>query len=352
MISRFNALHGAILAAGDGGWPHLSLLGTAPDLSPWVEARRAAGERLVVLGEPGAVSACRALLPGGAPMTPVFSPGGLVAALAGDVPVHLMTLQGPRWVRDLAVEARPSVRSATWVGRDDAPAEFEHLVGASDARFGVLGPGSLAVAALAGVGPELLLAEAERMARRCAGPALFENPAYVWAALLGSLADRGVERLTFLLPDPALQPWSDWAARCWAGTTARVVGRSGVQTHRGLSVHSALVGDENLLQLQLAGPRDALVVSVTVDDPGPSVAQPLGLRAWELGRALQARQVRQLTLDGRPVIQLRLPSLQPAWLASLSFLSLHTAVVVALFQDADPLVQPVVDHWRALTGEP
>lgn len=350
-IPKMNAVHAALLAAGDQGWPHTRALSGDPleRAGAWAEARRSAGDRVVVLGEPGAVAAARVLASGLAAQPRwVDAPDALEDALA-DGPAHLLVLDGPPWVRWLAASSAGRCSGLTVAGDEPTPLDgAELLPGPADARFGVLGPAALALALLGGADGQGVLDEARSVARRCAHPALFENPAYLWAALMVAGRESGLERLAFLLPTARLEPWAAWAARAWVSLTSRADTRSGVRVHGGVGAITARLGDEALIQHILAGPRDLLGCAVVVDDGGGASA--LAGERWALSRALLTAQVQQMSRVGRPVIQIRLPSLKPGMIAGLSVLVLHAALAVAIASDLDPLAAPAAAAWRALAS--
>lgn len=347
-----NGVLAAMSALAEQGAP----LGRAPgeellaQVDRWVEARRAEGGPIVVLGEPGAVAAARVL----SSLSP--EPGRLrwldgVDALGAETlaGAHLVVLDGPPWVRWLAQELAGAASGITWVGAEAAPSGAELLPGPADARFGVLGPFALAAAALCGAALAPIVDEISRARTRCAAPALFENPALLFAAVLVAARDHGVERLAFLLPTGRLEPWAAWATRAWPGITTRSESRAGVRVPSGVPCLAVRLGDEALIQHLIGGPHDLLGCAVLLDDDGSRDLE--GRRRWALGRALQNAQFMQLCRDGRPVVQLRLPTLDPGLVAGLSVVCLQAATAVALASDLDPLSAPAAQLWRTLAAE-
>lgn len=363
-LPKINAAHASLVGAGDDGWPHLRCLAEPPlDLvKAWAEARRQAGERIVVVGEPGALAAARALMStappaGEAPIPPISWVDGLDAVdpldadpLGGDRPVHVLALDGPGWVETVVRDLMPGASGLTVAGeRDDhGLGDAERLKGPVDARFGVFGPAALALAALAGVDVDAAMADGLDTARRCSAPGLYNNPAYLWAALLHASRERGIERLQFLVPSARLVPWADWAARAWLSLTSRAETRGGVRVHVGWGATVSRVGDEAMLQHVVDGPRDVMIVALNVERGG--ALSDAAQRRWSLGRELMSAAVQQLSREGRPVVQIRAPSVGAPSVAALSALTLHTALTVAMLQDIDPLATPAVAFWRALVN--
>ncbi len=355
-IPKMNAVYASINALGDQRLPYGRPLGDALSaaLDAWVEARRAEALRVVVLGEPGAVSAARmlsSLAPDPGAITWVDGMDGLEAALGG-APAHLVVLDGPPWVRWLAESLGGRAKGATVVGGELPIAGLEGaetLPGPADAALGVLGPFALAAAALCGAAIAPIVEEAIRARQRCASMALFENPALLFAAVLVAAREHGVERLVFLLPSGRLEPWAAWATRAWSSITTRGAARANVRVPAGVPSIAVRLGDEAMIQHLLGGPHDLLGCALVLDDDG---AQDLeGRRRWGLARSLLTAQFMQLCRDGRPVVQLRVPTLDPAMIAGLSVVCLHAATATALASDIDPLLSPAVQLWRTLATE-
>ena len=355
-LPKINAAHASLVAAGDEGWPHLRSLTEPPleSVHAWVEARRTAGERVVVVGEPGALAAARALMSSGEASHPVLWVDGfdavdpLAGAEKGGAPLHVLALDGPGWVATVVRDLMPFAAGLTVAGERESHGfgPCERLVGPADARFGVFGPAALALAALAGVNIEGALADGLETARRCSAPGLYNNPAYLWAALLHAGRERGIERIQLLVPSARLLPWADWAARAWMSLTSRAETRGGVRVHVGLGATVARLGDEAMLQHVVDGPRDVMIVALNVEQGG--ALDPAAQRRWSLGRELMAAAVQQLSREGRPVLQIRAPSLGAPTTAALAAMTLHTALTLAFIQDIDPLATPAVALWRAL----
>lgn len=349
-ISRINAAHAAIVGAGDAAWPHISALAEGPALAQalrWGAARRAGGEPLVVVGEPSAVGAAMAVL-GDASVRGLDSLDGFAveAAFAGGRPPHLLVLPGPDWVIELADAVADRSSGCTVAGDAHLLSGAESLPPLSNVAFGALGPVAWALAARAGQDVAGLLAEGLRMAQRCSSPALFENPAYLLAATVLACRERGADRLALLLPVARMLPWAAWAERAWGALTARREQRAGVGLLVGTPTFSAMLADEARIAALAGGPNDVVSLALWAEDPGAHWTLRDGQPAWERTRSLHQSQVRLLAHGGRPVVQLRLPALTPGWLVALSFLTLHSALVVAMGGEGDPRVLPGVDLWR------
>lgn len=366
LLPKFAAVHATFVEAGDRGWPHLAALlpGACDAATAWGAARAAAAQRVLVLGEPGAVDASLALSSaagaGAERVSVVTAPDAavLAAALEGPAP-HLLVLDGPTWVRTLSLAIQARCDGITVVPRDgEAGAgwcpEAGLLTGpgGADPRFGVLGPAAFGLLALAGVDVDAVVAEAITVARAAGNPALFENPAYRLAATLLASRERDVHRLALLLPTPRLLGWAAWCGRAWAGLTARVGRESdGVHRHGGVRASALCLGDEVGVQVLVEGAPDALTLALWAESPGLDQAIGSHLSTWEIARRLSAQHVRQLSVAGRPVVQLRLAGLDASSLAGLSVLMLQAGLAMALALDLDPMAMPAALRWRAMTDE-
>lgn len=353
-LAKINAAHAALVAVGDTGWPHLRCLldPRLAELTAWVEERERAGERLIVVGEPGALAAARVLMSAGPRPVTVSWVDGLDAVLPGadGGPAHVLALDGPEWVGTVVRDLAPITSGLTVAGERDEHGlgDAARLRGPVDARFGVFGPAALALALMAGVDVEAALAEGLATARRCGVAGLYENPAYLWAALLHAGRERGLERVQLLLPSGRMSAWGDWAVRAWSSVTSRAETRGGVRVHVGWGATAVRLGDEAALQHVMGGPRDVMVVALNVEQGG--AVDAAGQRRWSLGRELMTAAVQQLSREARPVLQVRSPSLGAPALAALSALTLQTALTLAHLQDIDPLATPAVALWRALVS--
>jgi len=318
----------------------------------WAQARLAAGEEVLVLGEPSAVAAARALEATAPTPGRVRYVDGLDAEAPRGRPVHLLVLDGPPWVRWMARSWAGGFSGITVVGGEPGSPwgpEVQRLEGPADGAFGVLGPAALAAAAVSGASIDAIVAEAARVHARCGARALFENPALLWAAVLRAGRDYGIERLFFLLPSSRLEPWGAWVTRAWASLTSSADSRGDVRVPAGVPTQVATLGDEAILQHLLSGPRDLLGAAIMLDDVG--ARDPEGVTRRALARALMGVAVSQISRDGRPVVQLRLGSLDPPTVAGLSVLALYAALAFALACDVDPLDMPAARRWRELAAD-
>ncbi len=317
---------------------------------------------LLVIGEPGAIAAARLLAEG----TPAEASGRRVwfadgpdaptlSALADRRP-HLVLLDGPDWVRQLGVSLHAVTSGATVFSGDGTERDGWTLpaapridgIGASDARFGVLGAASLALTAAVGGDVDAVMEAAERMADRCAAAALFDNPALNLAAVSWALAlDHRLFEPVFSVDGPRLEAWAAVVARAWGAITSGTPGSAAngdLRRAGGFFPRVTRAGDEAQMARLLDGPSDAWVISVTAEPPPTAEPTP----GAELRARLDQAQHRLLIQGGVPALRLRLGRDDAPTLAGATLLFLHAATALAVLRDVDPLAIPAADRLREL----
>lgn len=349
-LGRLREAHEALRAGAESSkWPHLRVLDdeTVAYARAVAEGLRARGTELAVVGQPGAVAALRALTDALGVASPRWVTGpddALVAAL--DRPeVAWLVLEGPAWADRVAEWAVEQGRAVAVAGPGDheAPPGGWWLSDpvAGDGRFGVLGLAAAVCAAWAGVDVEGLFAGARDMAEACERAALFENPAYTLAlATIFAERDLGATVPAHLVASGRMGAFSEWVARLWGAILCDAVHVEGVVRHSGAVGVPGVVGDEELLQALVLGPRDKLV---TLWDPTEATNGPLAQEAAAQARAFQDL----LERENVPYVRVRLPGLDARSLGAAVFLATHAAVSAAVYLDVDPLGLGAVSAWYA-----
>lgn len=347
-LARLRDVH-AILRTGadEGRWPHLALPSEDVLASAIAVARGFAerGGELAVVGQPGAVAAVRAVVDALGVRRPVWvdSPDDTVLASLDRPDVDWLVLEGPAWADRVAEWAVGQDRRVAVAG----PGEHAAPPGgwwvsdavAGDGRFAPFGPAAAIAASWSGVDVEELHGGARDMRAACERSALFENPAYT-LALATVFAERDLAAAVpvHLVTVGRLHAFAGWITRVWGAITSDAVPGEGVVRHAGAAGVPGVVGDEELLQALLVGPRDKLV---TLWDTTELPAGPL---ASEL--AAQARAVRELLeRENVPYVRVRLPGLDARAAGGAALLAAHAAVTAAVFQDVDPLGLGGVAAW-------
>lgn len=223
-------------------------------------------------------------------------------------------------------------------------------------RFSVLTAVGLLPLAAAGFDVRGLCEGADAMRLRCEEPDPRKNPASLLAAALYAYDRRG-KNVHVLFPyADALRDLGAWYVQLWAESLGKSesVGPTPLAAVGATDQHS-------LLQLLMEGPRDKVVVFVTVGDRG----EPMPIPAWRAeepalgylgGKSLAAlidaeAQGTQAALEaaGRPTLALRMPRIDARAVGELLFLwEAATAIAGPLF-GVDPFDQPGVEASKKIT---
>lgn len=329
-------------------WPHLVL----PDedaLAAVVATAEALRERagtLAVVGQPGALTAMRALvatLAPGAAVRWIGSPDAAGDAALDGPGVAWLCLEGPAWVDRVAEWAvgRDRAVAVAGAGEGEAPPEGWWIADptAGDGRFGGLGMASLLCAAWAGVDVGEVVAGARDVAEICRRPALFENPAYSLAvAGVAIEQSHGLPIPVHLATTSRLLPFVEWVVRMWAAVVAQPVEQGGVRRHLGTIGIAGALGDEELTHALLGGARDKHLVLWEIESAGRGPAtEALATQARVFGH-LWSRQ-------GLPQLRVRIPAVDAASVGGAIVLASHAAVATGLYLERDPLGLEGVATW-------
>ena len=134
-------------------------------------------------------------------------------------------------------------------------------------RFSELCPVGLVAAAVCGIDIRGLLAGAAYMDELTQNENVFENPAYLMAALQVAAMKRGANIHVLMPYADSLKYISDWYAQLWAESLGKRVGNDGATIHAGQTpVKSLGVTDQHSqVQLYTEGPFDKVVTFLSVD---------------------------------------------------------------------------------------
>lgn len=349
-LGRLREVHDAVrLGAEAGRWPHLQL----PDDAQLAAVREIAAElrrrapRLAVVGQPGAIAALRAIIEALGTESPrwVASPDSASLPELDSPDVAWLVLEGPAWADQVAEWAVGQGRVVVMAGEGvhEAPPNGWWISDpvAGDGRFGGLGAAAALCAAWAGVDIEAMHEGARDMVVACERPALFENPSYTFALTTVFLErDLGVTIPAHLATSGRLEAFTHWLVRMWGAVLADSAPVEGVMRHVGAAGVCGVVGDEELIQVLLLGPRDKQVVlwDVTEGETGRGAAE-----ASLQSRALQTL----LDREAIPYLRVRLPGLDARAFGAAMFLAEHAAVAASLFLAVDPLGVAGVSAWYA-----
>ena len=226
-------------------------------------------------------------------------------------------------------------------------------------RYSVLSAVGLLPLAFAGHDIRALLKGAARMAGRCTGSSLEDNPAYMFAALAVEHMRRGCNILVMMPYSSDLYGLALWFAQLWAESLGKrrgtvEVGQTPVAAIGATDQHSQL-------QLYMEGPRDKLIVFITLDDYGCDVPIPpihphipavayLGGKTMAKLIASEARATAAaLAAQGRPSMALRCSRVDPYCVGAVIYLLELATVAAGYMLGVNPLDQPGVELGKQLT---
>lgn len=347
-------------ATAHGLLPHLAL--TADQVSDWMgqgaawrEGGRRAVDRVLVLGEPGAVAAALALLPADASsrVAGIDRPelAAVDLALAGARRPRLLVLHGPAWVLPFAATLAPRFSALTLLSEEPLEpaasaalpeADCRVAPGSCDPRFGVLGAASFLLAGFAGLDPQPLRAalDERRLASRL--QTLKDNPGHRLGALAALLAHAGFAAPVLVVGAPGLDAWARWAAGAWTAIKSRAVPVPGGVAARGGLCPRVRLGDEAAMQGLLEGPRGGFVLVLEQRGEGPEAR-------W--AQALSATLRAQVARQQLPLVAVLVDDPSPATRLALSDFWLQAALVAAALDPVDPLTMNGADAFRELLVE-
>ncbi len=369
-LGRFKGIHGDLESAiTDGLLPHIDVwldeegaIRAQARASAW---QQSAG-RVVVLGTPDAVAAARVLSLLAAPGTgrsrnirwiSSTDPSVVQSAFHPRDGNWLVVLDGPDWVRRMAVGLMDRVVGTTIFVGDGTPedqwtlpgAELVVDAGSADPRFGIMGAAALTLMAVAGNDPKAAQEGVSGAMKACRRTGLFDNPAYRLAALLNTASETLLlDQVVCMLCTPQLQHWAEWLCNAWSAITTFVDDQGSFQVRAGHRPRWIDLANESALERQVSGPANHLTLAFWVDDPGQDVAIGELDTAWLMARELMNQQIHQLVTAGRPVIQVRIPTLAPDAMAELSVLFLHGLLAMVAGRGGDPLAMNAADAFRRM----
>ena len=143
-------------------------------------------------------------------------------------------------------------------------------------RFSELCPVGLLAAAVCGIDIEELLAGAGYMDEICRTHDIWNNPAYMMAALQMKAVEKGCNINVMMPYADSLKYMADWFAQLWAESLGKAVHTDGSAAHTGQTpVKSLGVTDQHSqVQLYTEGPFDKVITFIGVDKYRSTVEIP------------------------------------------------------------------------------
>ena len=232
-------------------------------------------------------------------------------------------------------------------------------------RFSILSAAGLFPVALCGVDIEALLRGAALMDDRCRTDKLKENPGGILASLLYEAHIKHGQKIHVLMPyADRLTSTSEWFQQLWAESLGKHHSMDGEEKATGPTPLVALGARDqhSLLQLFMEGPRDKVVLFVTVEDHGSEVTIPdrhqdlkeelSYLGGHTMGQLLTAEwraTAEALRRAACPNATIHLPAVRADTMGQLLMLLEVTTVIAAELYGVDPLGQPGVELGKRLT---
>ena len=231
-------------------------------------------------------------------------------------------------------------------------------------RFSVLSPVGLLPAAVCGVDLEQLMAGAAAMEQRCRSDRLEENPAGVLATLLHAADQEHGAHIHVLMPYvDRLRALGWWFQQLWAESLGKTLPGNGGPREVGPTPLPAVgaVDQHSQVQLFMDGPRDKVVLFVSLQDAGEPVPIPTlhaeidelaYLGGHTLGELLDAERratTEALRQRGRPSMTIEVPRVDARNVGALVMLFEAATVYAGALYGVDPLDQPGVELGKKLT---
>jgi glucose-6-phosphate isomerase len=230
-------------------------------------------------------------------------------------------------------------------------------------RYGVLSAVGLFPAAAAGIDVAELLRGAAAMDERCSSPSLFENPAYLHAAVCYLAHVARQKNVQVMMPySDALRDFGEWFVQLWGESLGKSLDVDGQPAASGQTPVAAVgaCDQHSKLQFFAEGPDDKLVTFVRVEDHGARLEVPQGYVDLESvgylgGRTLgdllnleqRAAEVALASL-GRMTTVVHVPVVNEFTLGQLFYLfEVQTAFAGTLYR-VDPFDQPGVEECKRL----
>jgi glucose-6-phosphate isomerase len=232
-------------------------------------------------------------------------------------------------------------------------------------RFSVLSAVGLFPASVAGIDIHALLQGAQAMDRRCRSPRLWQNPAYLNAALHYIADTKKGKTMSVMMPySNALAFVSDWYRQLSAESLGKRFSMDGQRVEVGQTPLKAIGATDQHSQIQLynEGPNNKIITFIQVDGfrkhsrvpdlrrLSPSLRHLMGVELGELlNQELLATEF-ALTKNQRPNVKFILDAITPENLGGLLFLlEMQTAFAGGLY-NVNAYDQPGVEEGKQATN--
>jgi glucose-6-phosphate isomerase len=223
-------------------------------------------------------------------------------------------------------------------------------------RYSVLSSVGLLLAEVIGIDSDELLRGAMDIHKKCSESELWQNPAYLFGALVYLMDKEKHRTINVMVPyADSLKPFSEWFCQLWAESLGK--------ENKGLTPYPSLGTTDQHSQLQLwtEGPQDKVIIFIRINEYGVDIKIPdifkgtegfnylSGHTLSELIKAEEEATELALTKAGRPNMTIIIPQIDAYHLGQLfHFFEIATAFTGALF-GINPFNQPGVEEGKNLT---
>lgn len=231
-------------------------------------------------------------------------------------------------------------------------------------RFSVLTAVGLLPAAIAGIDIDEMLAGAASMDKRCSNPDIWNNPAYLKAAMEYLFNTRQGRNISVMMAySEALGSMIEWFVQLWAESLGKKFRLDGATVFTGQTPVKAIgaTDQHSQIQLYMEGPHDKTITFLRVGEFNNKVGVPNafseiggisylgGHTLNELINAEQRATEVALAKAGRPNCRIDIPSITPFTIGQLFYMfEVQTAFSGGLYR-INPFDQPGVEEGKRLT---
>lgn len=214
-------------------------------------------------------------------------------------------------------------------------------------RYSVLTAVGLFPLLVAGADVAAMLRGAAAVEKACRDDNPQHNPAARLAGVLQAWITRGFSQCVCLPYADRLRYVADWMAQLWGESLGKRLDLAGREVRNGTTLIKGLgvLDQHSQLQLYLDGPRDKMILFISVDrfdtDGGLS----------ELLRAEREATRAVLSQSSRPSVELSLSQIDEESLGALLQWLMNSVALLGYHQNINPFDQPAVEAIKHLTRE-
>ncbi|MBF0345058.1 MAG: glucose-6-phosphate isomerase [Nitrospirae bacterium] len=220
-------------------------------------------------------------------------------------------------------------------------------------RYSVLSAAGLLLAEIAGIDSSELLSGARDIVDRCSNAEIWENPAYLFSALLFLMSTEEKRNINVMMPyADGLKHLSEWFCQLWAESLGKL--GFGITPYPSVGT----TDQHSQLQLWMEGPEDKVVIFINIDDYGQDECIPDVFANFDGFSSLSEHTLTELIKTGaestkyvmsssaKPNMTIKIPRLDAYHIGQLlMYFELSTAFLGFLF-GVNPFNQPWVETGK------